>query len=431
MTKSKQRQIQVYMDSSASIEPQLMGLLYAAPARGKEVFSFEYDPLWLSNNIHPPLDPSLQLFSGLQYAPVGQENFGIFLDSSPDRWGRFLMNRREAQFARVEGRKEQGLLESDYLLGVYDQHRMGALRFKTNPKGAFLNDNAAYAAPPWTSLRELEYASLGLERDDAEENPNYSSWLQMLIAPGGSLGGARPKASVLDEHQHLWIAKFPSGNDDNDVGAWEMLATRLAEYAKITTAPALTAKFNSSYHTFLTKRFDRTAQGGRIHFASVMTLLQYSDGTDAAQGASYLELAEFIMKHGAQADQDLEQLWRRIVFYICISNVDDHLRNHGFILQPEGWVLSPAFDMNPVANGNGLKLNISATDNSQDLDLVREVASYFRVRPPQADVIIKEVTQAVKEWRNEANKLGLSKKAQSQMARAFRVADGYSKTITY
>jgi len=358
----------------------------------------------------------------LQYAPKEQENFGIFLDSSPDRWGRFLMNRREAQLAREEGRKEKTLLESDYLLGVYDEHRMGALRFKTESSRSFLNDNKAYASPPWTSLRELEHASLELEKDDAESNPGYSKWLQMLIAPGGSLGGARPKASVMDEQKHLWIAKFPSGNDEYDIGAWEMLVNKLAKHAEITTAKAKIIKFNSPYHTFLNKRFDRTFSGGRIHFASALTLLQRSDGDDASQGASYLELAEFIMQYGAHAQEDLEQLWRRIVFNICVSNVDDHLRNHGFLLQPTGWILSPAFDMNAVATGNGLKLNISETDNSQDLLLAREVAEYFRVKPQKTDTIIQQVITAVKEWRKEANELHIPKKEQDRMARAFRIA---------
>ncbi len=425
MKKAAQRQIEVYAHWEGLSEAALMGFLYATPSRGKEIFSFEYSDEWLKNNKSRVLDPSLQLFKGAQYAPQDQENFGIFLDSSPDRWGRFLMNRREAQLAREEGRKEHKLLESDYLLGVLDEHRMGALRFRMGAAEPFLDNNKGRASPPWASLRELEHASLELEKDNAENNPSYSKWLQMLIAPGSSLGGARPKASVIDEHGNLWIAKFPSGNDENDIGAWEMVAAKLAQRASIDTAQSRLQKFGGSHHTFLSKRFDRTDSHERIHFASAMTLLQRSDGDDASKGVSYLEIAEFIIQNGAQSTRDLEQLWRRIVFFICISNVDDHLRNHGFLLESNGWVLSPAYDVNPNANGEGLKLNISESDNSQDISLAKEVAKYFRVKPERADIIIQEIISAVKNWRAEANSIGILKNEQDRMAHAFRIADDW------
>ncbi len=417
------RHIEVFAHWVGLSQPVLIGFLSAISSRGKEIFSFEYDADWLRNNQASNLDPSLRLFQGKQYVPLGQDNFGVFLDSSPDRWGRFLMNRREAQLARIESRKERKLLESDYLLGVYDVHRIGALRFCIEPNGPFLDNNKTYAAPPWTSLRELEHASLELEKNDAENKSNYTKWLNMLIAPGGSLGGARPKASVLDANKHPWIAKFPSGNDEIDIGAWEMVAYKLALKAKINIADAQLQQFNSKYHTFLSKRFDRLKNGERVHFASAMTLLQHSDGNDASKGVSYLELAEFIIQQGAHPDRDLEQLWRRIVFFICISNVDDHLRNHGFILNPNGWELSPAFDINPVANSHGLKLNISETDNSLDLSLAREVAEYFRVNSKQADKIIKDTVNAVGYWRKEASLIGLSPGEQRKMESAFRIAD--------
>lgn len=246
-----------------------------------------------------------------------------------------------------------------------------------------------------------------------------------LIAPGGSLGGARPKASVTDEKNHLWIAKFPSVNDAFDIGAWEMVAYKLAQRSKISMAEAKIAKFNSRHHTFLSKRFDRTNTGDRIHFASAMTLLQQSDGDDATMGVSYLELAQFIMQAGSQPAQDLEQLWRRIVFYICISNVDDHLRNHGFMLDHNGWQLSPAFDVNPTASGNGLTLNISESDNSQDLTLAREVTKHFRINSATADKIIHEVIAAVRHWQTEADLLGITSREQDRMAHAFRIHDVY------
>lgn len=425
MNKTAQRNIDVYAHWQGLAQPALMGFLYATISRGKEIFSFVYNDEWLNNKV-APLDPTLQLLQGIQYVPSGQENFGVFLDSAPDRWGRLLMDRREALQARKEQRKERKLLESDYLLGVYDEHRMGALRFRASSNGLFLDNNKLFASPPWTSLRELEHASLELEKDNAEKDPNYSQWLQMLMAPGSSLGGGRPKASVIDNHKHLWIAKFPSSDDGDDIGAWEMVVHNLAKKAGIVVAPALLQKFNVRHRTFLTKRFDRTDNGERLHFASAMTLLQRKDGDDAASGASYLELAKFIVQASKQVTLDLEQLWRRIVFFICVSNVDDHLRNHGFILHSDGWILAPAYDMNPIVYGNGLKLNISETDNAQDLNLALEVAEYFRLKPQQANEIIQEVTCVVKKWRHEADALEISPRDQDRMAPAFRIAENFS-----
>ncbi len=423
MNNSTQRNIEVFAHWLGFSKPVLIGVLHATPSRGREIFSFEYNQNWLNESQNVAIDPALQLFNGPQYTKLEQKNFGVFLDASPDRWGRVLMDRREAQIARETGQKVRNLVESDYLLGVHDEHRMGALRFRTDPKGPFLDSNKTLASPPWTSLHELEHASLELEKDQSERNPSYSKWLQMLIAPGGSLGGARPKASVVDEHKRLWIAKFPSGNDEIDIGGWEMVVHTLARRALINVSDAQAQRFNSQHHTFINKRFDRTDSGERIHFASAMTLLQRSDGDDASSGASYLELVNFIKQHGALPAQDLEQLWRRIVFFICVTNIDDHLRNHGFILQQNGWVLSPAFDMNPVARGHGLKLNISETDNAQDLQLAKDVAKYFRINQKKADKIILEVVKAVKQWRKIANSTGIPIKEQEKMAQAFQVAE--------
>ncbi len=396
-----------------------MGTLLATPSRGTEIFSFEYDAGWLATASARSLDPSLGLFRGPQYAPKDRDNFGLFLDSCPDRWGRVLMRRREAQLARAEGRKERKLLESDYLLGVHDSHRMGALRFRVSTGGPFVDDNQDMASPPWTSLRELEQISLKLERDDAQEDPEYAKWLRMLIAPGGSLGGARPKASVLDDKGSLWIAKFPSRRDGDDVGAWEGVVHELAARAGLETPTAMTRKFGSDHHTFLTQRFDRTSRGERVHFASAMTLLERSDGDDAASGTSYLELAELIMKHGSQTERDLAELWRRIVFSICVSNTDDHLRNHGFLLGPSGWALAPAYDMNPNPHGAGLRLNISETDNSQDLALARDVAKYFRLSDTRAQEILSEVVTGVSGWRAVAKQHGISRDEVERIAPAF------------
>lgn len=415
------RNISVYAHWSGMEDPLLMGILHSNRLKGIEVFSFEYIDEWLKNGPAQLLDPSLQLYSGLHYLNEVQDNFGIFLDSSPDRWGRILMRRREAALARNEDREEKKLFETDYLLGVYDGHRMGALRFKLEEDGPFLNDNKNMASPPWTSLRELEQISLRLEDDGVIDDPEYLKWLSMLIAPGASLGGARPKASIVDNDGNLWIAKFPSRNDQGDIGGWEIVTYELAILAGINMAESKAQKFSSDYYTFLTKRFDRGNNGQRIHFASAMTMLGYIDGQDHADGASYLELVNFIQNNGANVDQDLEQLWRRIVFSICVTNTDDHLRNHGFLLTNDGWVLSPAYDINPVENGTGLKLNISDEDNSLDLNLAMEVSEFFRLSEKRATEIIDEVLNAVANWRKVAIKYKISRVEQELKAIAFKI----------
>lgn len=422
--KTTKREIFVFAQWQGMTEPILMGALHAELLRGKEIFSFEYDENWLKSEHAQLLDPDLQFYSGLHYLNNDEKaNFGLFLDSSPDRWGRILMRRREAALARVEKRPEQNLFETDYLLGVYDEHRMGALRFKEVVEGPFLNDNKAMASPPWTSIRELEEISLRLEEDDVMDDPDYLKWLNMLVNPGSSLGGARPKASVLDPNNHLWIAKFPSRNDQTDIGAWEMVTYKLAMKSGISMAEAQTRKFSSQHHTFLTKRFDRAREGKRIHFASAMTMLGYTDGQDHEDGASYLELVEFIIVNGANVHADLEELWRRIVFSICVSNTDDHLRNHGFILTSDGWVLSPAYDINPVETGTGLKLNISEHDNTLDIELAMEVHEYFRLNKERAKEIICEIKDSVQNWRSIAKNYGIAKAEQELKALAFSRAE--------
>lgn len=412
--------IRVYADWKGLQKPGLMGILYSDRLKGKEIFSFKYDEAWLKNGPAQLLDPDLQLYSGLHYLNDEHHNFGVFLDSSPDRWGRILMRRREAAMARAEQREEQKLYETDYLLGVFDKHRMGALRFKLSEDGPFLNDDVNMATPPWTSLRALEQVSLRLEEDDVSEDPDYLKWLSMLIAPGASLGGARPKASIVDHDGNLWIAKFPSRTDQGDIGGWEMVTYELALMAGIEMAQSKAMKFSSSYYTFLTKRFDRHTTGERIHFASAMTMLGYKDGQDHSDGASYLELVEFIQNNGANVNRDLEQLWRRIVFNICVTNTDDHLRNHGFLLTNEGWILSPAYDINPIDHGTGLKLNISDEDNALDLNLAMDVSEFFRLRKKRAKDIMDEVLNAVSQWNEVADKYGLSRSEQELKALAFR-----------
>ena len=410
-------EIQVYAHWLGLPEPNLIGILIATTTRGKETFSFEYSTDWLRSGFSQMLDPDLQLFSGAYYPRDEKLNFGVFLDSCPDRWGRILMQRREAAIARQEDRAPKNLLESDFLLGVFDGHRMGALRFKTDEEGPFLNNNKKMASPPWASLPELEQASLKFEEDNIDD-PEYLQWINMLFALGSSLGGARPKASIVDPGNNLWIAKFPSKNDEKDMAAWEMVVNELAINAGLDVAQGMLKQFNNRYHTYLTKRFDRTNKGERIHFASAMTLLGYSDG-EASAGASYLELVEFITRHGVAVEKDLQELWRRIVFSICVKNTDDHLRNHGFLLSETGWRLSPAYDINPNEYGKGLHLNISDTDNSLDLDLALSVAEYFRLDKQKADRIINQVKKSIGSWRRLAVKYKIPKAEQERMAAAF------------
>ncbi|MDP4535856.1 type II toxin-antitoxin system HipA family toxin [Alkalimonas collagenimarina] len=410
------REVVVYAHWKGIQQPLKVGLLRADKVRSGEHFSFSYDTAWLTSPYAQQIDPDLHLYSGEQHSQ-NDRNFRSFLDSCPDRWGRLIMQRREAVRAQQEKRKPKKLTETDYLLGVHDMHRMGALRFKLNENGSFLDDNSELSAPPMASLRELEQAVSEVEKPGINTTPEYTKWLNMLISPGSSLGGARPKASVIDESGELWIAKFPSRYDDYDIAAWEMLVYKLAIKAGVDMAECDIKLLNSHQHTFLTKRFDRQP-GERLHFSSAMTQLAYFDGEE---GASYLELAEFLIENGANTKADLAQLWRRIVFYIAVSNTDDHLRNHGFIHTAKGWILSPAYDINPVPDGSGLHLNIDEIDNQLDFELAFSVIDYFQLNRESAEAIYQEVVQAVEQWRDIAKELKISRQEQEMMAPAFMV----------
>ena len=408
----------VYADWMGLSGPRLVGTLQVTHAHGKEVFSFSYDKDWLQGGVPFELDPDLRLYTGSQFVRGEKPNFGLFTDSAPDSWGRVLMGRRERFLAVREGRNPRKLSESDFLLGVYDGYRMGALRFKLQTSGPFLDNQESIPSPPLTSLRTLEQASLHLEEEGAEDDPAFGTWIKELLSPGASLGGARPKVSVVDPKGRLWIAKFPSRGDNRDVGGWEAVAQVLAGTAGLEVAVGQARKLTKARHTFLTRRFDRVGNG-RIHFVSAMTLLGRTDGAGAAEGTSYLDLAELIMRVGAQPEKDMEELWRRIVFNIAITNSDDHLRNHGFLLTPNGWVLSPAYDLNPIPDAHGLTLNIDEQNNALDMDLAREVAGQFRVGSLQAGKIIDQVMGAVRPWREVASNLGIARSEIALMENAF------------
>ena len=412
---SKEKTIFVYDDFSMQ-NPTLMGILYVNSLKGGESYSFEYDREWLKKtSLKITLDPELMPYSGRQY-PFGKAIFGLFSDSSPDRWGRVLMNKRERILAGKEGRKPAKLYDSDYLLGVYDETRLGGIRFKTEPNGAFLSDDKETAAPPWASLRTLEEASRNFENEDTALS---EKWLNQLIRSGSSLGGARPKATVIDPNEQLWIAKFPSKNDENDSGAWEMITHDLAEICGLHVPEAKLENFSNLGSTYLVKRFDRILNK-RVHFASAMTLLGKTDGTSAADGTSYLDIAAFIKSYGAQPKRDLIELWKRIVFNMAVSNTDDHLRNHAFIFTENGWELSPLYDVNPIPYGDELSLNVDEEDNSINIDLAIEASVRFGISETDATTYAKDILTIVKEnWEKRATALGLSRRLIEEMRPAF------------
>lgn len=406
----------IFADWEQFDEPTFVGTLRSTTIKSKEHFSFAYADAWLDSEFVQQVDPDLQLYRGEQHAE-DSKSFRAFLDSCPDRWGRLLMKRREAVQAHQENRRARVLNEIDYLLGVHDLYRMGALRIKRVMDGPFLDNDNKLPAPPIARLRELEHAARQVEEKSDPDDPDYLKWLYMLIAPGSSLGGARPKASVIDENDALWIAKFPSRHDEYDVAAWEYVVHQLALRAGIPMSECRIETFNGPYHTFITQRFDRTPDS-RLHFSSAMTQLGYYDGDN---DASYLELAEFLVKEGSDTEEDLVQLWRRIIFNIAISNTDDHLRNHGFIYQQGGWKLSPAYDINPITPADGLHLFITDNDNRLDYALAMEVIDFFRLKPSQAENIQDEILAVVGNWRTEATALKIGREEQDRMADAFRV----------
>ena len=410
-----QKTIFVYDDFSTD-QPILMGSLYVNVIKGGETYSFEYDKDWLKKTgLALTLDPEIMPYSGRQY-PTGKNIFGLFADASPDRWGRVLMNKRERILAEKECRKPSKLYDSDYLLGVYDETRMGGIRFKANLEGPFLSDDKETAAPPWAMLRTLEEASRNFEND---ETGLTERWLNQLIKPGSSLGGARPKATVVDTKDQLWIAKFPSKNDENDTGAWEMVAHDLAALCGLNVPEAKLEKFSPLGSTFLIKRFDRLGSK-RVHFASAMTLLGKTDGASAADGSSYLDIAAFIKSYGAQPKMDLIELWRRIVFNMAVTNTDDHLRNHAFVLTDKGWILSPVYDVNPVPYGDELSLNVDEEDNSISIDLAVQTAVRFGISKSDAEAEAEDILKIVRDnWEKTAAEYGLTRRQIEEMRPAF------------
>ena len=412
---NESKQIYVY-EHWSSEEPRLLGSLFVDMVRGAEHFSFEYDPGFLGTlDSAFILDPELALYRGRQYSNT-KPVFGVFADSSPDRWGRMLLNRREQLLAIKEGRKPRKLTESDYLLGVYDKTRMGALRFSMEQGGPFLSNDEAFAVPPWTTLRSLEEASREFEKD---RNALEGKWLERLIRPGSSLGGARPKATVQDVDGSLWIAKFPSRHDANNTGAWEKVVHDLAAICGLDVAEARLEDFSDLGSTYLVKRFDRDDER-RVHFTSAMTVLGKTDGASFAEGVSYLDIVSFIRAYGARPQNDLVELWKRIVFGMAVSNTDDHLRNHGFLLTSDGWALSPMYDVNPDPVGDSLSLGVTQESNLISIELAIESAGYYGISHDAACKLADEICSKVHEnWERLARSCALSKTQIELMRPAF------------
>lgn len=409
-----ERTAHVYVDIDAT--SHLAGRLWARARGGKESASFEYDKSWLENPLKFSLEPALQLGPGPYHTADDIPMFGAIGDSAPDRWGRALMRRMERRRADRAKQTPRALFELDYLLLVDDQMRAGALRFKTEEGGPFLRESAADRVPLLVELPKLlAAAERVIDEDETEED------LRLLVAPGSSLGGARPKASVREKDGRLAIAKFPRKDDDISTVLWESVALQLAAKAGIDVADGRVEKV-AKKPVLIVDRFDR-AGAGRIPFLSAMSMLAAKDN----ETRSYLELADALRRYGAAPKEDLEALWRRIVFNILISNTDDHLRNHGFLYAgADGWRLSPAYDLNPVPTDvrpRVLTTAINEADGTASLELALSVAAYFDIDDDKARKIAKEVGQPVTRWRAAAAKAGIRDAEIERMASAFEHAD--------
>lgn len=386
---------------------------------------FHYDRDWLGQACAFALDPDLSLDEHPFFPKPELGNFGVFLDSSPDRWGQTLMKRREALQAKDEKRTPRTLYAWDFLLGVQDFTRQGALRFRLAGTEEFLG-NDKMAAPPVTTLRELEAVAYQLSSRRIDDLDALRKWLAVLVAPGASLGGARPKANFTEADGSLWIGKFPARDDDRDVGAWEYVVHGLATKAGIDVPPAKLVRLNNDFHTFCIQRFDRV-KGARRFYASAMTLLR----KEHSEGTSYLELAQFLRSNGdgAHAGADLAQLFRRVAFNVAVGNRDDHLRNHGFVLGANGWRLAPAFDVNPNIDKAEHVLNIDDADSRPSLETVLASAQFYGLAADRAKQVVEEVASAVDSWRDAARKAGIAAADVELTAGAFSAHSEYRALI--
>lgn len=412
------RKIYVYADFDWLKTAVLVGELGYESLRGTDSYSFCYDHNWLRQYSDLYLSADINNYTGLQFTQPDRDIFGCFGDALPDRWGRLLLNRREQIRAQEEKRPVRKLSSYDYLLGIDDYSRMGGFRFKESPDGEFINCDATLRIPPLTDIQVLVAASMEVEKSEERNLLPDKKWLLQLVHPGTSLGGARPKAGVLNEEGELCVAKFPSRNDEYDIGLWEHLSHLLAKEAGVEAAETRAITAGEKYHTLLSKRFDRTTDGHRRHFASAMTLLGLTDGCNAQTGNGYLDIVDFILQHCCNVEANLRQLYRRVAFSIAIGNSDDHFRNHGFLLTPKGWTLSPAYDLNPTFNDHQ-SLLINATTNRSDLQLLLAFSEEYMIGKEEATHIIEEVKDGVSQWRSMATRIGIAKREMDLFAQVF------------
>ena len=405
-----ERELLVYVDLAGCAH--FVGRLWARRTRNRASATFEYDAGWLASPVRFALEPALMLGGGPQHTQQGRALFGAFGDSAPDRWGRTLIQREERRRAATEARAPRSLGEVDYLLGVGDIARQGALRFKETLDAPFLASGEGANVPPLIRLGELLNAAMRVAADGDDEND-----LRLILAPGSSLGGARAKASVLDLQGQLSIAKFPQADDPYPVMQWEAVALDLARRAGV-EVPTWRLEQVADRRALLLRRFDRDGES-RIPFLSAMSMLGAADNEDH----SYLEIVDALRQFGSQPERDCAQLWRRIVFNILISNTDDHLRNHGFLFDgARGWRLSPAYDMNPTpldVKARVLSLAIDEADDTASLDVALAMARQCGLKLPAAKGIVAEVHGAVTQWRNCAATHGLNARDVNRMESAF------------
>lgn len=394
----------VFADFDWLDKPELVGELCYEKLRGSDSYAFQYDEHWLKGHAEVKLSEDINNYPGMQYTQPGQDVFGCFSDALPDRWGRTMLKRREQILASEEKRAVRSLSSFDYLMGIDDFSRMGGFRFKKELEGEFINVSASLKIPPLTELKDLLHASREIEKSEEANVLPEKKWIAQLIQPGSSLGGARPKASVLDEKGNLCIAKFPSRKDDYDAGLWEHFSHLLAQKAGIEVAQTKVLGGLGKYHTFLSRRFDRKDEAKRVHFASSMSLLGLKDGDNAQGGYGYLDMVDFILQGCCDVEQNLQELYRRVAFNMYIGNSDDHFRNHGFLLTQKGWTLSPAYDMNPTLN-EYQSLLVNESSNKADISVLLDSCESYLIKKEIAANIIQEVQTAVSGWESLAVQL--------------------------
>ena len=403
------KKLYVYADFDWLKEVELIGELGYESLRGSDSYSFKFADSWIKKYNAITLSEDLNNYPGIQYTQPNKDIFGCFADALPDRWGRTLLLRREQILAQEESRPVHRLSSFDFLTGIDDYSRMGGFRFKETPDGEFINADTSLRIPPLTDLRELIAASKEIEKSEEVNALPEKRWIAQLVQPGSSLGGARPKANVVDTDRSIYVAKFPSLKDDYNVGLWEHFCHLLAQNAGVSAAETRVLAINDKHHTLLSRRFDRTNEGKRIHFASAMTLLGLNDGDNATTGHGYIDIVDFIISGCTDVDVNLRELFRRVAFNICVGNSDDHFRNHGFLLTAKGWTLSPAYDMNPSLNDHQ-SLLINSKTNESDLSILLNSCEEYMLTNEVAKGIIDDVVAAVKDWQTLANKLGVAKR---------------------